>query len=338
MRARVVGCARLHFGFQNLAPERDRLYGSLGVTLNRPRVIVEAEPAADVTCNASKSISQGTVKAARISAEQAVSQLGIDGTRVTVKKALPRHVGLGSGTQLALCTLSAVARAHDRTPSLREHAAKMGRGGRSGIGIAAFEDGGFIIDGGFSTTEYTAEELARGVTSTPPVTVRKEIPDEWRFLLVVPDAPPGKNGDDEETSMRAVLRRADPSIADRIGATVAQRVLPALADEDIATFGAAIGTVDHLNGLWYTDEQGDIYRPPVGAIIGELADSPAVFGAGQSSWGPAVYGITTDSHAEAAREAGYRALSRANTDGDVRVVRGRNRGAITKENDQIIKD
>lgn len=87
-----------------------------------------------------------------------------------------------------------------------------------------------------------------------------------------------------------------------------------------------------------TDEQGDIYRPPVGAIIGELADSTAVFGAGQSSWGPAVYGITTAAHAEAAREAGYRALSRADTDGDVLVVKSRNQGAITMKNNRMGKD
>jgi beta-ribofuranosylaminobenzene 5'-phosphate synthase len=52
-----------------------------------------------------------------------------------------------------------------------------------------------------------------------------------------------------------------------------------------------------------------------------------VFGAGQSSWGPAVYGVTDATNADAAREAGEAALAAADVDGAVRLVRGRNRGA-----------
>jgi beta-ribofuranosylaminobenzene 5'-phosphate synthase len=52
-----------------------------------------------------------------------------------------------------------------------------------------------------------------------------------------------------------------------------------------------------------------------------------VFGAGQSSWGPAVYGVTDATNADAAREAGEAALIAAGVDGTVRLVRGRNRGA-----------
>jgi len=52
-----------------------------------------------------------------------------------------------------------------------------------------------------------------------------------------------------------------------------------------------------------------------------------VYGAGQSSWGPTVYGITDAAHADAAHEAGREALDAAGIDGDVRLVAGRNHGA-----------
>ena len=331
MTARVTGCARLHFGFQNLSPERERLFGGLGVALDRPRVVVEADPAADVRCTAAASVDDETVAAATRYAERAAALLEVDGARVTVERSLPRHVGLGSGTQLALSTLAAVARAHGREPEIRKYAGRLGRGRRSGVGIAAFEGGGFVVDGGRPTEAYPVEG-ADDVSSVPPVTVRRDVPEEWRFLLVFPDVPPGKSGNDEDASMRAVLRRADPAIADRLGATVAQRVLPALVEENVARFGAAVSTVDRLNGLWYADEQGDTHRPPVGRIIDELADSPGVFGVGQSSWGPAVYGVTTTRHADAAREAGTRALERTGVGGDVMIAAGRNRGLITGKN------
>jgi beta-ribofuranosylaminobenzene 5'-phosphate synthase len=85
--------------------------------------------------------------------------------------------------------------------------------------------------------------------------------------------------------------------------------------------------VGRLNGAWYADEQGGVYRPPVGDVVASLSSSPAVFGAGQSSWGPAVYGVTDADRADAAREAGERALEAAGVDGSVAVVRAANEGA-----------
>ena len=49
--ARVAAGARLHFGFQNLSLAHERLYGSLGVGLDSPRVVVTADPAEDVRCD-----------------------------------------------------------------------------------------------------------------------------------------------------------------------------------------------------------------------------------------------------------------------------------------------
>jgi beta-ribofuranosylaminobenzene 5'-phosphate synthase len=98
-------------------------------------------------------------------------------------------------------------------------------------------------------------------------------------------------------------------------------------------FGPAVETVGRLNGAWYADEQGGTYRPPVGDIVAALSETAGVFGAGQSSWGPAVYGVTDAANAERARAAGERALSAAGVEGTVRVVRGRNRGAVVETDD-----
>ncbi|MDS0299503.1 GHMP kinase [Halogeometricum sp. S1BR25-6] len=321
-RVRVSTGARLHFGFLNLSLAHQRLYGGLGVGLDEPRAVVAAEPADDVDC---------ADPDARRYAERSVALLDVPGAAVSVESSLPRHVGLGSGTQLALAVYAAVARAHDRHPSVRSAAPRLGRGGRSGIGVATFERGGVLVDAGHPTARFTTDRPADGEWTVPAVAVRHDVPEEWRFLLVVPDADPGRSGEEEDEGMRAAVERADPGVADRISGVLSRRLLPAVADGSAARFGEAVSEIGRLNGAWYADEQGGVYRPPVGELVAALEDDPACYGAGQSSWGPAVYAVTDADHADEARAAGAAALDSASVDGDVRVVRGRNVGADVSE-------
>jgi beta-ribofuranosylaminobenzene 5'-phosphate synthase len=314
---RVAAGARLHFGFGNLSLSHERLYGALGVGLDTPEVVVEAHPAESVTCDD---------PAVREYATRATDLLAVSGADVTVHERLPRHAGLGSGTQLALATLEAIARAHDCNVDVRELAPQLGRGGRSGIGVATFEAGGFVIDAGHPTTRFTTDRPMDGEWQVPPVAARHTVPEDWRFLVCVPDADPGRSGEDEDASMRSVVERADPAIADRIAGILTRRLLPAVATGSAERFGEAVAEVGRLNGAWYADEQGGVYRPPVGDLVERLSESPAVYGAGQSSWGPAVYGVTDAAHADAAVDVGEAALDAAGG-GRVFVARGRNVGA-----------
>ncbi|MFC7223607.1 beta-ribofuranosylaminobenzene 5'-phosphate synthase family protein [Halalkalicoccus sp. GCM10025322] len=318
MAVRVTTGGRLHFGFQNLSLAHERLYGSLGLALDAPRLVVDCERAETVTADHPD---------ARRYARRAVDLLDLPGARVTVREPLPRHAGLGSGTQFALATLAGISRAYGREPRVRERAPGLGRGGRSGVGIATFERGGFVLDAGHPTTRFTAERPRDGEWTVPAVIARHPIPESWRFVLVLPEVEPGRSGEQEESSMRAVVERASPSIADEITTIAARRVLPAIAEGDLGTFGAAVAEVGRLNGAWYADTQGGVYRPPVGGIVRALEASPAIDGAGQSSWGPAVYGVTDRRRAERARDVAEAALATADVDGSVRVARGRNVGA-----------
>ncbi|WP_256288932.1 beta-ribofuranosylaminobenzene 5'-phosphate synthase family protein [Halobellus inordinatus] len=326
-RARVATSARIHFGFLNLSLALDRLYGGIGVAVDEPKTVVTAEPAASVDCEDPVACPY---------AERAVDLLDVPGAAVTVESALPRHSGLGSGTQLALAVLTAIGRAHDRAPDVRSLAPEFGRGGRSGVGVGTFEHGGFVVDGGHPTAQFTTERPADGDWTVPSVTVRRSVPDDWRFLLVLPDVEPGRNGDAEEESMRSVVERADPGVADRIAGVVTRRLLPAVAEGDAKRFGAAVESLGRLNGTWYADEQGGVYRPPVGELVTALDSDPACYGAGQSSWGPCVYGVTDAAHADAARSAGGEALDAAGIDGDVRIVAGRNDGAEIETVDDVV--
>ena len=324
--ATVETGARLHFGFQNLALAHERLYGGVGVALAEPRAVVAAEPAETVV--APDSLEPFAADAVALLREQGHD---VAGTEVTLEEGFQRHVGLGSGTQFALATLVAVARAHDTYVDARTAAPALGRGGRSGVGVATFENGGFVVDAGHPTERFTTAPPERGAWDVPEPLVQRDVPADWRFLLVTPEVDPGRHGADEDASMRAAVERADPGIADDIAGLLTRRLLPAVAERDLAAFGSAVARLGRLNGAWYADEQGGVYRPPAGALVDALGDEPALRGAGQSSWGPTVYGVTRTGDAAEARAAGERALEAAGVGGTVRVVAPRNTGASLAE-------
>jgi beta-ribofuranosylaminobenzene 5'-phosphate synthase len=322
---RVRTGARLHLGFTSLSLAHDRLYGAVGVALAAPRLSLCARPADEVVCD------DPTV---RTYVERSVDLLDLPGASVDVERSIPTHAGLGSGTATALSALVATARAHDETVDPRALAPDLGRGGRSGVGVAAFERGGAVLDAGHPTALFTGDPPARGEWTVPRVAARHPVPDDWRFLLVVPDVEPGRSGEAEDRSMREAVRRADGASADRVAGVVVRRLLPALAEGAVERFGTAAAAVGRLNGSWYADEQGGLYRPPVGEVVAALAEEPAVAGAGQSSWGPTVYGVTDADRADEARAAGERALSAAGVAGRVEVVAGRNRGGRVERVDR----
>ena len=318
MATRVSTGARLHFGFLNLSLAHERLYGGLGVALDEPRTVLRVERARDVDAPDEETAEY---------AHRAAAHLDVPGARIEVESAIPRHAGLGSGTQLALAVYAGLATAYDLTPDPRGAAPALDRGGRSGVGVGTFESGGFVVDAGHPTERFTTDRPPRGQWTVPETAARHDVPEGWRFVLATPDVGPGRSGDEEDASMRAVVSQAEPEIAGEVGTVVLHRLLPALVSADLPAFGSAAAELGRLNGAWYAVEQGGLYRPPIGDVVDELSDSPAVEGVGQSSWGPTVWAVTDAERAEAADLAARDALDAAGIEGDVRVVGPRNEGA-----------
>jgi beta-ribofuranosylaminobenzene 5'-phosphate synthase len=304
---RVEAPARLHMGMLDAAGGGARRFGGLGVALSRPAAVVEASPSNDVTADGPDA--ERALAVARRSREA----LGLaGGARVRVLEAIPPHVGLGSGTKLALAVTAALAALAGQTPEPGTIARAAGRGARSAVGLWTFVLGGLVVEGG----------RRPDVEQPAPLLARHAVPDEWRCVLVIPNAEPGLSGRAEDEAFGQL--RPDPNRAALIAQLVLTSLLPGLAEGDLAEFGAALTRVQRLVGESFASVQGGVFHPRAGAFVDALLRLGAA-GAGQSSWGPAVYGIVRD-------ERAGRALARAMDPelaggGRVEVVRFDNRAA-----------
>ncbi len=101
-------------------------------------------------------------------------------------------------------------------------------------------------------------------------------------------------------------------------------LLPGLAERDVTEFGAALTRVQRLVGESFASAQGGVFHPQAEALVEALLRHGAA-GAGQSSWGPAVYGIVGDERE--GQELAGRMEAELAGGGSVEVVRFDNQGA-----------
>jgi beta-ribofuranosylaminobenzene 5'-phosphate synthase len=118
--------------------------------------------------------------------------------------------------------------------------------------------------------------------------MRHAMPDEWRCVLAIPAAEPGLSGGAEEAAFADL--RPDPDRSALIAQLVLTALLPALVERDLVEFGAALSRVQRLVGDAFAPVQGGTFHPRADALVEAMLRLGAA-GAGQSSWGPAVYGV-----------------------------------------------
>ena len=304
---RVEAPARLHLGMLAVAGDGARRFGGLGVSISRPAVVVEAAPADELSVEGAEA--ERALAFARISRDA----LGLPGgARLRVVEAIPPHVGLGSGTKMALAVAQALAALHGRTVDTPALAQAAGRAARSAVGTWTFARGGLVVEGG-----------VRGGEARPaPLLTRLAAPEEWRIVLVVPNAEPGLSGAAEAHAFGRLVPAADRSAA--IAQLVLTSLLPALVERELDEFGSALTRVQQLVGDAFAPVQGGRFHPRAGALVDALLEGGAA-GAGQSSWGPAVYGVVGSE--AAGRELARRMEDVVGGEGSVDVVNFDNLGA-----------
>jgi len=271
----VETAARLHFGVLDLRGSLGRWFGGIGAAAPGPTLVVSASTAATLKVDGEEP--ERAAEAGR----RFLAHYGIaGGAMITVHRALPPHAGLGSGTQLALAVGRALAEVYGIASDAAALARATGRAHRSAIGTWTFAGGGFVLEGGRRPAD---EEVA-------PLLARLPFPASWRCVVAVPDSARGMSGAAEAAAF-AKLPPPPERDVERVAHRVLMALLPAIAAGDLATFGAALSDVQETTGRWFAPVQGGTFAPGIaGSLVRRMAEWGAA-GVGQSSWGPAVYGI-----------------------------------------------
>ena len=316
----VESAARLHLGFYNIMSE-NIAYGSLGVAINYPKVKVSVLRSGKVRVENKTSMKYVEEQAYRV-----INMLGPYNVKVVVKDAVPRHVGLGSTTQLMLSVGQGINIVHNLHYTVKELAVKLRRGIVSGIGIAAFEKGGFIVDSGRRVKGETIEP-PKTVEELPQIIFRKNIPRNWLFLVIIPKGIHGLSEREEKTIL-ATPEPAQKGIQMELWKTMLTHLLPSLARNDIAEFGKAITKIQILTGSYFAKYQGGIFCCEETEYAINSMLKHGALGAGQSSWGPTAYGIVLGLRkARRVMERTRKDMERKGYEAEYYIVNVRNNGA-----------
>ena len=314
--------SRLAFGLIDMNGEIGRVEGGLGLVLEKPYLELCARRADGMCINGPAAVSDGTRRKFEAMARVFREEYDIGGVEVRVEETIPGHSGLGSGTQLALAFGQAVNLLYELKLPLSQIGRIAQRGGTSGIGCAAFETGGFLADGGHRFGGADGKRLfAPSSASTefaaPPILFHSNLPSSWHVVLALPCAGLITHGDEE----RALFSKHCPVPAEEAAQAARLallKVLPAIMEADLQSFGAGIEAMQRLGlkriQIAHQNEQ-------VRAIMAEMRRL-GLQGVGMSSWGPTLFGFS-DSGPDADREI-VRALEDFSVGvGGVQVIRTR---------------
>lgn len=292
-RVVVDAPARLHLTLIDLNGSGGRVDGSVGVTLDQPSLLLEAQRSNALEVTGGDESARQRVRDA---VETVLGHLGVgSGAAITLRKTFPQHVGLGSGTQLALAAASAVCTLYQKSIPTPELARIAGRGGTSGIGSACFSSGGFILDGGHDfgpakqKQTFSPSSASRGIHPAPVIS-RLHFPEDWRILLVIPEISAGASGSGE----RDIFSQYCPIPLNEVREIcheVVMKMLPGIVEHDLDLFGSAVNRIQEIG---FKRVEHSLQPPLVASLVEEMRNAGAAC-AGMSSFGPTLYAVSDTS-------------------------------------------
>ncbi|MGE5574854.1 MAG: beta-ribofuranosylaminobenzene 5'-phosphate synthase family protein [Ignavibacteria bacterium] len=307
--------ARLHLGLIDLNGDMGRIFGGLGVAIDHPNVILEAQKSQTLTISGEKTELTQNLATKFMETYKIKEKFAID-----VKRVIPEHIGLGSGTQLALAIAASISRLFGLTTSPSEWAVAMGRTAQSGVGTGVFEQGGLVVEAGKNTQNPSCQII--------PIICRQHFPEEWRFVIAIPNEKKGLSKQAETNAFKK-LPPMPAQDAGKICRLTMMKLLPAVAEKDIENFGEALTQIQNIVGDSFAKAQGGRFASsPAAKTVGFMLKNGA-YGGGQSSWGPTVYGVVKSAEAQDL-QVKTKAFLESEVGGDVFVAKADNHGAVIR--------
>lgn len=322
MRKVVVrSVSRIHITLIDLHGGLGRVDGGIGFALNEPKIVVNAEPfnrfvvKGDVEDNIRNSID-------KISKYFSLSK----NLKIEVKEGYKPHLGLGFATQLCLSSSFALLKLNSVNASVREVAKIVGRGGTSGIGVACFQHGGFILDLGhrFGKGEEKEDFLPSSASkaSPAPILTRLRFPENWYVILTIPYYGKRIHSLKEVNIFKKYCPIKERDV-EKLSRIILMKLLPSLIERSIERFGEAI---DEIQKIGFKRHEVEIQKKIVKDVMRE-AKRLGAFCSGLSSFGPTVYSLTNSlKHAKNIAN-GLKEMIEEKALGKVIITKGRNKGA-----------
>jgi len=295
LEIRVKTPCRLHFGLIDLNGQLGRINGGLGVALEQPGWEIKGW----ITENNNDKISLSPSLISIIKRFDEYFKTTTIGIDFKVHDRIPQHVGLGSNTQFSLAVGIILTKIHNIETSVVEIANAIKRGGTSGIGVAAFDKGGIILDGGHTFGKGKQTESFKpssiSAASPPPVIFRQNPPSNWQFVLLTPKTKQGAYGK-EEIDLFSDNCPIPAIEVEKLSRLILVKILPAIVEKDIQAFGEGL-TEMQTN---FTQFGMNRYKKGnVNDLLNFTRENQDIFGSGLSSFGPTIFALTdTDEKAK----------------------------------------
>jgi len=158
-------------------------------------------------------------------------------------------------------------------------------GSRSGLGVAAFFQGGFLVDGG----KKIDKDGVPG-KNVPPIISRSTFPESWSVIVSTPLVNKKMFGSREAKAFKSMPPMKE-EVSGQICRLVLMKLLPGIAEEDLESFGSGLSEIQALVGDYFANVQGGRFASAESKKLADCFGSLGLVGIGQSSWGPTVYGF-----------------------------------------------
>lgn len=290
--------SRLHVTLIDLNGKYGRIDGGVGITTENPRLVLEARdgyddiriefanPDSELLTEETKNDYQSKI----LSATGKINEfLNIEGRyHFKLKEMFPSHSGLGSGTQLSLAVAKLILQMNDQDLTAPEIGEIVGRGGTSGIGVASFDQGGFIVDAGHRKTDKKSFlPSSASKASPPPILARYDFPEDWNIIMVIPNVQRKVFGEGEVDIFQKYCPIPLEDVRELIHVLFMQ-MMPAVIEKDLDQFGQSIDLVQNMG---FKKVELSLQNPFIKDLMNNLKSSGAA-GVGMSSFGPTVYAVT----------------------------------------------
>ncbi len=295
----VTAPSRLHFGLLSFGHDTRRQFGGIGLMIDHPAIRLRITRASHFVIDSQVSDAGKTVpqrddrellaRRVREFVRRWVrfhGQAELPACRILIEDAPPQHVGLGTGTQLALSVAAGLNAMHriEKTTAV-ELAMSVGRGLRSAVGTYGFVQGGLIVERG----KLPGEPIA-------PLDCRLELPAPWCVVLVQPEVSSGLSGPAEQQAF-AKLPPVPVNTTEQLVDEIRLCTVPAAASGDFEAFSESVYRYGRLAGQCFASIQGGPYNGPYLQRLVDTIRALDVRGVGQSSWGPTLFALLPDNEA-----------------------------------------